>query len=82
MTDLKDAIKNKNLTVGTDITLKKLRNGEVKTIYLARNCPKETKETIQHYAKLSNVQVIDLDIDNDELGIRAKKPYSISVLAI
>lgn len=81
MTDLKEAIKNKNLTIGADLTLKKLRNGEIKTIYLAKNCPKTLKDTIEHYATLSEVSIINLDIDNDELGIRAKKPYSITVLA-
>ena len=82
MEDLKEVVKDKNLVIGSEITVKKLRNGTVKIVFVAKNCPEQTQETIERYAKLSNAKVVHLDIDNDELGVRAKKPYSISVLAV
>ncbi len=79
--DIKKAIKEKKIIIGADITLKKLRIGKLKKIYLASNCRKDTREDIIHYAKLNNVEVINLEKTNEELGILCKKPFSISVLS-
>lgn len=81
MKELKEALEDKNLTIGTETTLKKLRNGELKTIFLAKNCPSKVRDTIKHYAKISKVNVLELDIKNEELGIICKKLFSISVLS-
>lgn len=81
MEDLKKVISSKDTIIGAKVTLKKLRSGELKAVYLARNCPSATAKTIERYATLQNIPVVKLDIDTNELGIRAKKPYSISVLA-
>ena len=35
---------------------------------------------MEYYAKLSNVEVVNLDIPNDELGLACKKQFSISIL--
>jgi len=81
MEDIKDALKEKNLTFGAEKTLKKLRNGEVKQVFIAKNCPESVKKTIKHYAGLGKISVLELDINNEELGTACKKPFSVAVLS-
>lgn len=79
LTELKKALKEKTITFGTDKTLKMLRNGKAKKVFLASNCQEDTRQTIMHYAKINNIEVINLEIPNDEIGLNCKKPFNISV---
>lgn len=81
MEELKQALKEKSLVIGKDRTMKRLREGSVKAVFLASNCSNDTKEIIKYYAKFSDVKVVELDIPNTELGSVCKRPYSISVLS-
>ena len=61
MKDIKELLKDKDLTFGTERTIKRLRIGDVKSVFIAKNCPENVRKTIKHYAKLVNVEVNDLD---------------------
>lgn len=81
MTDeLKEALKNK-VIIGTERTLKNLRNGKLKKVLIASNCKEETKKDLEYYGKIAKIEIIKLDIPNDEVGLVCKKPFSISVLS-
>jgi len=80
LTELKKALKERTITFGTQETIKMLRNGKAKKVFISANCPEDTKETILRYAKLNNTEVIKLKLPNDEIGLTCKKPFSISVL--
>ena len=79
---LKKSLNEKKVVMGTDQTMKLLKQGKLKKIYLASNCSEKTVVDIKHYSKLANVPVVKLSRPNDELGIFCKKPFSISVLGI
>jgi large subunit ribosomal protein L30e len=80
--EVKKLVGNKKLLIGTDRALAALRKDEVKKVFLASNCLKSVKEDVEHYAKLTGVEVSQLDVANDELGVLVKKPFSVSVLAL
>ncbi|MBS3107404.1 ribosomal L7Ae/L30e/S12e/Gadd45 family protein [Candidatus Woesearchaeota archaeon] len=80
--DFKEIIKDKNLTIGSELTLKKLKNDKLKKIFLAKNCSISVAEDIKKYASLKKIEVIELDMKNDELGMACKKPYKVSVLSV
>ena len=80
MEELRKALKEKTITFGSEKTLKMLRAGKAKRVFLASNCPETTKETVEHYAKINNIEVIKLELPNDEIGLACKKPFGISVL--
>lgn len=82
LADVKKIIKDKKLAIGTDQTMKNLKQGKVKKVYLSANCPKNVKEDVEHYAKKFGSEVEVLDVRNDELGVACKKPFSISVLSL
>jgi len=81
MKELKEVLEDKNLTFGADRTMKKLRKGELKSIFLAKNCPTGIKDMIKSYAKIGGVKIVELDVKNEELGVLCKKYFSISVLS-
>lgn len=81
MTDLKKVIKDQKVIIGTERTIKNLKLGKAKKVFLASNCPKKVKEEILYLAKLANAQVEELDIPDEEVGMVCKKGFRISVLS-
>ena len=80
LADLKKAVKEEKLVFGTDRTLKMIREGKAKKVFISSNCPKQVREDIKHYATIAGMEVNELKEPNEELGIICKKPFSISVL--
>ena len=81
MSDLDDAIKEEKLVIGTDRTLKMLKGEKLKKVFIASNCNEDIKNEIKKYAKIAKIEVVELKIDNIELGARCKKPFAISVFS-
>lgn len=82
VTEIKKAVEVGKIVIGTERTLKSLKLGNLKKIFLANNCPQRTKDDVDYYSKLANVEVVNLEEPNEELGTICKKQYSISVLSI
>jgi large subunit ribosomal protein L30e len=80
--DLREALKEKKVILGTDRTVKYLKLGKVKTIVVANNCPEETRKDLEHYTKLGEAQLEKFDGTAKQLGVLCGKPFSIATLAI
>lgn len=78
--ELKNKIQEGKIVVGTDKVLQRLKDKSLSRIFLANNCPKKTKENINYYAQLSKISVIDLEMNNEELGLFCKKNFFIAAL--
>ena len=81
MEEIKKILKEKNLTIGTERTLKRLRAGKLKKIFLSSNCPENVSSIIERYAKLSEIGITRINLNNEELGILCKRPHHISVIS-
>jgi len=75
---LKDDIKKKTPIVGLNNVLKHVRSKEISRVYISSNCPEKIK--IRTNCKSYNVEVIEMEENNKEVGVICKKPFSISVL--
>ena len=80
--DIKKLLKTEKMIVGTKRTLKGLKAGTIKKVYVAKNCDEEVKESINYYSKIGGVEIIQLDMPNDELGDICKKTFSVSIIGI
>ncbi len=80
MKDLKAKVQDGKAVIGKEMVLKQLRAESLGKVYLASNCPKDLKADLVHYAKLAKVPVVELDLDNEELGLFCKKNFFIAVL--
>lgn len=79
---LKKALKEEQkLIFGSKETLKNIKLGRVKIVFLANNCPEEVRDSIIYYSKISKIEVIELNLPNDELAMVCKKNYPISVIS-
>tara|TARA_Y100000310_G_scaffold308868_1_gene352407 strand:- start:2165 stop:2410 length:246 start_codon:yes stop_codon:yes gene_type:complete len=76
--NLSDALKQGKVVIGTESTLKALKNGKVKEVFLAKNCPEDLKKQIERYCEISGAKLNKLDQTNEELGVTCKKPFSIN----
>ena len=70
------------LVIGSRRTLKYLKLGKLQKVFIAKNAPEDIKSDIEYYAKLSNVEVVSLPLDNEELGAALKKPFKVAVLSV
>jgi ribosomal protein L30E len=80
--DLRKALKEqKNVVFGTNETIRGLKRGVTKAVFLASNCNKLTKERIKRYAKINGVKVFELDEPNDEISLVCKVQHIVSVVS-
>ena len=80
--EIKDALSKDIVIIGTDRTLKNMKQGKIAKVFVTRNCSDEVLSEINSMSKISNIEVVKLDKSNEDLGVVCKKPYSISVLSI
>lgn len=80
--EIRGLLAENKLVIGTERTLKMLRLGKLKQVYLSANCADAAKEDIMHYSDLGKVKVKELPYPGSELGVVCKKPYSISVIGV
>lgn len=80
MKDLKTKLQDGKAVIGKERVLKLLRAKSLGKVYLASNCPKDLKADLLYYAKLAKVPVVELELDNEELGLFCKKNFFIAVL--
>jgi len=79
---IKESLKSKKVIIGTEETLKNLKNNKLKTVFLASNVKASVKDEIISLGKMSEVEVVPLDIPNSEFGTICRKPFPISILSI
>jgi large subunit ribosomal protein L30e len=77
--NLRKALKEGKLKVGTDQTLKSLGQGKVEEVFLSSNCPEDLMKRIEKYCNLGECKFTQLKENSKELGAICKKPFSISV---
>lgn len=75
-------VQEKKALIGAEKVLQALRMKKVRAVFLAKNCPAEIKADVRHYATISNVQVIKVEQNNEELGVLCKKNFFVSVAGI
>ena len=80
--EIKNNLKTDKLVIGTDKTVKLLKLGKLVKVFVAENTAELVENDLDYYSKINNVEVSKLNIDNEELGVLCKKPFSISVMGL
>jgi len=81
-TEIKKLLTTDKLVIGTNNVLKGLRQKLLKKIFISKNCPADVLEDIEKYAKMTNTELVRLDIPNEELGTICKKPFFVSLVGV
>ena len=80
--EIKNALEGETLLIGTKTVIKALQQGAVRKIILAANCAADAVADVRAQAEIAGVEIVQLDVPNDELGVLCKKPFSISILGL
>lgn len=80
--ELDKLIQDGKIIIGTDETLKGLRQGTLAKVFVSQNCPDNVREDLATYCNLGDVECIDIPYPNDELGTMCRKPFAISVIGV
>jgi len=79
---LRNEIQEGRVVIGTERVMKEIKAKKLKKVFVATNCPQRTKDDIQYYVELAGIQLIELAMSNEELGVFCKKNFFVSVLGI
>ena len=77
-----NVVKTGKVSFGTNIALQSAKTGKAKMFILASNIPKDIKDDIQHYSKLSGIPVISYKGAAMDLAEICSKPFIVSALTI
>jgi|TARA_Y100000034_G_scaffold133156_1_gene197903 large subunit ribosomal protein L30e len=77
--DLKNLIKEKKVKIGSEVTIKAIRDGNAKEVFISSNCPNELKKRLEKYCEISKCKINLLKENSKELGDICKKPFSINI---
>lgn len=76
------AVKTGKVSFGANAALQNAKTGKAKMIVLASNCPKDIKDDIEYYGKISKVPVITYKGGSMDLAEVSGKLFIISALSI
>ena len=76
------AVKTGKVSFGANAALQNAKTGKAKMIILAANCPKDIKEEVEYYCKLSKVPVMTYKGAAMDLAAVCNKLFTISALSI
>ncbi len=79
--EIADNLKKAKLIIGTDRTIKALKNGKVKRVFVSKNCPQNIRDDLARYSGLG-LELVETQYLNDELGTLCKKPFSVSIIGV
>ena len=75
-------VKTGKVSFGANTALQNAKTGKAKMIVLAANCPKNIKEQVEYYGKLSKVPVMTYKGTSIDLAAVCNKLFIISALTI
>ena len=75
-------VKTGKVSFGTNSALQNAKTGKAKMIVLAANCPKDIKEQIEYYGKISKVPIMTYKGASIDLATVCNKLFVISALSI
>lgn len=76
------AARTGKVSYGADSAVQNAKNGKAKIIVLASNCPKNTREDIEYYCRLSDVPLLAYEGSAIDLAGVCGKPFIVSALSI
>lgn len=80
--EIKKLYKEGKLVLGTSVTYKKLKSGELSQVFVSQNCPEEVLNELSYYAEVAKVELVPVSLTNEEIGVLCKKPFFISVIGV
>jgi len=75
-------VKTGKVSFGANTALQNAKTGKAKMIVLAANCPKNIKEQVEYYGKISKVPIMTYKGTSIDLATVCNKLFIISAMSI
>ncbi|HEY0196698.1 MAG TPA: 50S ribosomal protein L30e [Methanobacterium sp.] len=76
------AVDTGSVTLGSEKSIQGLKFGKGKLAIIAQNCPRDIREDVIHYSKLSEIPVYNYKGTSIDLGSVCGKPFTVATLTI
>ena len=76
------AQKEKKLIIGFSESMKALKSGLTKEVFVTKTCSDALKRQLKDAAEIAKAKITELPQSSEELSAQLKKPFAITVLAI
>lgn len=80
--EIKDAVKNDRLIMGSRIVLRNLKNKMLELVIYASNCPEVALKDLGHYSGISGVRLEQFKGNSVQLGEMCGKPFRILMVGV
>ncbi len=80
--EIKKLLEQDKLVIGADETIKGLRAGKVKRVFLSSNASPETKANVERFCSVNQIDCVELEQSSEEAGTLCKKPFAVSVIGV
>jgi large subunit ribosomal protein L30e len=75
-------VKTGKVSFGVNTALQNAKTGKAKMVILATNCPKDIKEQVEYYGRISKVPIMTYKGTSMDLAAVCNKLFIISALSI
>ena len=79
---IENAKKENKLLIGSHLVLKKMKSGDLKSVFYSSNCPLEKLKDLNYYNSLTGVEVKEFDGTSKQLGELCGKPFNALMIGI
>ncbi|HMK54742.1 MAG TPA: 50S ribosomal protein L30e [Methanobacteriaceae archaeon] len=76
------AVDTGSVTLGSEKSIQALKLGNGKLVIIAENCPRDIREDVEHYSKLSDIPVYTFEGSSVDLGSVCGKPFTVATMII
>ncbi len=80
--DLKSLSEKGKVVIGSERTLKLAKQGKIDAIIIAKNAPESLKNEAKIIGKALEIEVIEVDDNSKQIGIKLGKPFTALMVGI
>lgn len=81
LTTLREALRAQKLTFGARETLRRVKMGKTKVVFLAKDCRDDVRKTLSYYSTLEKLEIVQMEQGSREIAQLCKKNFPVSVLS-
>lgn len=79
---IKKMVENGKVLFGTRESAAEVKAGKAKLLVLASNCPRNARRDLEHYAKVSEIPVLNYAGTSIQLGELCGRPHLVASIAV
>jgi ribosomal protein L30E len=80
--DIKDAIKEDRLLIGSNSVFREMKKGRLQSVICSSNLPTPCKKDLNHYSSVTGIKIEEFGENSAKLGETCGKPFNILLIGI